>query len=131
MSTQSWETVLRSRLLTAFTTTSVASSIFRLEMAMFRRRLCSSSVTFSGTCSGAHTLKRLLLLMSSPLSGKAPWTPNLNCSSKRPGEMRTLYNLSSSNSLNTVPRTWLGFRAIQLRVGSLYFVWNLRLIVIA
>jgi hypothetical protein len=42
-----------------------------------------------------------------------------------------MYNFSSSNSLKIVPRTWLGFNAIQLSVGNLYFVCTFRLMVVA
>lgn len=80
-------------------------------------------------------LNRLLGKLVRPSSSSWPlcsavFTPILKRSSKSVKSM-VVWRRSSSSSLKTVPRTWVGLRATQLRVGSLYLVCTLRLIVIA
>lgn len=148
-STFSSERTFKSRAFTAIITFSTGISIFRRDIAkvervrnewrfifvfvsawiideiylpIFRNLVCSRSDTFSGF------LNRLLGKLWSPSISllplaTCPLIPILNRSSKSEKSI-WLCKRSSSNSLKIVPRTWLGFRAIQLSVGSLYFVWT-------
>lgn len=100
-----------------------------ISLPIFRNRVCSSSDILSGFLN--LLLGKLLSpsISSRPLATDSP-TPILKRSSKSMKSMCEC-SLSSSNSLNIVPRTWFGFSAIQFNVGNLYLVCTLRLIVIA